>query len=149
MDQPRAIAEAVLKQVQTQVLTFLNGKNYLVDQKAFMAHLRSHALLETAKKACVVAVLTTINSEPVYTSLVPRQNRILPRCGKSSHTSPSGSSSSSSLVYSLVLGWCFSFGRAVSYETVTRCLEHLCLRMMHPRIVGSARHVSLSLRCFK
>ncbi|CAK4624172.1 hypothetical protein LEN26_018721 [Aphanomyces euteiches] len=97
-----AFQDALLRKTLTQASELLYGKNYLVDQKAFMAHLRQEALFKSAIHAGVVAVLTPSRKQ---TSVV-----------------------------AFLESWALSFGRSVSYTTVTRYLEQVCIQTMDPRI---------------
>ncbi|KAF0698666.1 Aste57867_10760 [Aphanomyces stellatus] len=59
------LAGSVACKGQTEVSTLLHGKNYLVDQKAFMAHLQRQSLLNTATGAWIVAVFSSTNGVSV------------------------------------------------------------------------------------
>ncbi|EQC39673.1 hypothetical protein SDRG_03102 [Saprolegnia diclina VS20] len=96
------------------VAVLLRGKNYLRDQKAFMAHLHADALRHTAWTSCVVVVFDGIFRRS------PDEEK----------------ATDNALITYAIIPWCESFGRAVSYVTATRMLEAYCVEALPLRLAG-------------
>ncbi|OQR92884.1 hypothetical protein ACHHYP_03146 [Achlya hypogyna] len=111
--EPTAAAARAFTSASKEVSLLLRGKNYLRDQKAFMAHLRLDALKQTAWAAGLVVVYDAIFSRD-----------------------PEKDDDADSMMGYVLRPWCASFGRALGYVTVTRLLEAVCVEALPPHLAG-------------
>ncbi|OQR84629.1 hypothetical protein ACHHYP_13126 [Achlya hypogyna] len=115
LENPRPFLRSAFRTVCREASLRLNGKDYLVDRRAFLAHLRADALVHTALASALLELHRAVG------------DRIAGRL-------PPTYACDCTLV---LLPWLANFGRAVSYPTVTRLLEGWCLEHLGPRITGS------------
>ncbi|RHY25829.1 hypothetical protein DYB32_009025 [Aphanomyces invadans] len=66
----RVLREAVLRKLEGRVSALVHGKNYLVDKKAFMAHLSQDSLTRTFLQAGVVAIANPYASPKTVSSVL-------------------------------------------------------------------------------